>query len=254
MRVSSMPCPQPTIPRGLPGRPPTPPPPEDRTAKLIDTLKRRSSIVNMLDPVAMTLSLVSKPLETFSSVTHIAGAVFSGQTSDAQAQIESLVHRAVHPVAPYSYAYKGGQVLGAVVDGTVGALEIAQGVRHGDPYMGMMGMADVLGGTASAVVAAGFPGTSLVMTLAAAGAKSGVVLANPGGFTRVQKMKTCFDASFAVATSMLRAGVGVVPALGAQALLATTELAYMNHEGFQQGADAAIDWVGAKIYGAQEPG
>lgn len=245
MRVSSLP---PTLPRT--GAPPSPPPPpQDRTAGLIDTLKRRSSIVNMLDPAAMTLSLVAKPMETLASVAHIAGAVWTGQTADAQAQIEGLVHRAVHPPAPYSYAYKGGQVLGALVDGTVGGLEIAQGIRHKDPFMGLMGVADVLGGSASAVVAAGFPGTSLVMTLAAAGAKSTLVLAHPQGFTRVQKMKTCFDASFAVATSMLRAGVGVVPALGAQALLASAELAYMNHEGFQRTTDAAIDWAGAKLIG-----
>ena len=233
-------------PTPAPRRPPGPPSP-DPAPTLIDRLKRRSSIVNMLDPAATTLSMVMQPAATLSSLANIGQALCAGKLGLAQTHIEGLVDRGIHPPAPYSYLYTGGQVLGAVVDGTIGGLEIAQGVRTGDPFMGMMGVADLLGGSASAVVAAGFPGVSLAMTLVSAGAKSTLVLTRPAGFSRVQKMKTCFDAASAVSIAMLRAGIAVVPALGIQAALGATELLYMNSPKFQKQADSAINWVGARL-------
>lgn len=238
------------LPKGRPPRP-TPVPPEQNPApplpqkpSLIDTLKRRSSLVNMLDPAAMTLSLVTRPAEAYNALSGIATALYHGQTSVAQSHIEGLVHQAVNPRAPYSYFYRGGQVLGAVMDGTIGGLEIAEGIRTQDNFLTLMGAADMLGGTASAAVAAGFPTLSLGMTLVAAAGKSTLVLTHPAGFSRIQKMKTCFEAGMAVSTSMLRAGVAVVPALCFQTVLGGTELLYMNVPGFQKRADACIDWVG----------
>jgi hypothetical protein len=229
----------------LPRRPPGPPPP-DPAPNLIDRLKRRSSIVNMLDPAATALSMVAQPAATLSSLSKMGQALYAGNLGGAKVQVEGLVARGLNPPAPYSYFYKGGQVLGAVVDGTIGGLEIAEGIRNRDPYMGMMGVADMLGGTASAVVAAGYPGVSLAMTMVAAGAKSTLVITRPDGFSRIQKMKACFDAASAVSIAMMRAGIGVVPALGLQAALGATELLYMNSSTFQHQADAAINWVGSR--------
>jgi hypothetical protein len=62
-------------------------------------------------------------------------------------------------------------------------------------------------------------------------------------------MKTVFDAGFAVSSSMLRAGVGVVPALCIQSALGLTELAYMNHTGFREKTDQAIYWLMHKLPG-----
>lgn len=242
-RDSHKPLPEPLEPKP-PG--PGPDPVEPSYLPLIDRLKRRSGLVNMLDPMAMTLSMVTQPAATYQSLSHIAGALAGGQTQSATAEIEKLVSQAVNPRAPYSYAYRGGQILGAVMDGSIGGLEIAEGLNKRDPFLVAMGAADVLGGTSSAVVAAGYPTVSLAMTLVASGAKTALVASRPQSFTRIQIMKTCFEAGFAVSTSMLRAGVGVVPALGTQAVLGVTELLYMNVPSFQKKADVVLDWVAEK--------
>lgn len=253
MRIQRLqPSTRPTFPCKLPGssegQPPQPDPSPEPSSylPLIDRLKRRSGLVNMLDPMAMTLSLVTRPSATYQSLSHIAGALVGGQTQAATAEIERLVSQAVNPRAPYSYAYRGGQILGAVMDGSIGGLEIAEGIQKRDPFLVAMGAADVLGGTSSAVVAAGHPTVSLAMTLVASGAKTALVASRPQSFTRIQIMKTCFEAGFAVSTSMLRAGVAVVPALGAQAVLGLTEILYMNVPAFQKKADVALDWVAEK--------
>lgn len=225
---------------------PKPPTPPDRHLQQIDTLKRRSTVINLLDPVGMTLGLACTPVETLGSLQVIGSSLLHGNTGAAQSAIEGLVHRAVNPVAPFSYLYRGGQVAGALIDGTVGGLEIAQGLRTKNNPMIAMGVADFIGGTSSAAVAAGFPGTSLAMTVAAAALKTGLVVTCPQDFTQIQRMKTVFDAGFAVSTSMLRAGVAVLPALCIQSALGLTELAYMNHDGFRQKTDNAVYWLTSK--------
>lgn len=226
---------------------PTPPSPPDKNLELIDTLKRRSSLVNMLDPVGMTLGLVCTPGQTWGELSNIGGHLLHGQTGAAQTAVEGLVHRAVNPGAPFSYLYRGGQWAGAGVDGAIGVLEIRQGLKTKNAPMVAMGVADYIGGTSSAAVAAGFPGASLAMTVCAAALKTGLVACRPHDFTQIQRMKTVFDAGFAVSSSMLRAGVGVVPALCIQSALGLTELAYMNHTGFREKTDKAVYWLVGKL-------
>ena len=226
---------------------PRPPAPPDKHLQQIDALKRRSTVINLLDPIGMTLGLACTPMETLGSLKTVGSSLLHGNTAAAQSVIEGLVHRAVNPVAPFSYLYRGGQVAGAAIDGTVGGLEIAQGLRTNNNPMIAMGVADFIGGTSSAAVAAGFPGTSLAMTVAAAALKTGLVATCPQNFTQIQRMKTVFDAGFAVSTSMLRAGVFVVPALCIQSALGLTELAYMNHDGFRHKTDNAVYWLTSKL-------
>lgn len=195
----------------------------------------------------MTLGLAFTPRETLGSLQVIGSSLLQGNTVAAQSAIEGLVHRGVNPVAPFSYLYRGGQLAGAAIDGTVGCLEIAHGLRTKSNPMVAMGVADLIGGTSSAVVAAGFPGTSLAMTLAAAALKTGLVVTRPQEFTQIQRMKTVFEAGSAVSTSMLRAGVGVVPALCMQSAIGLTELIYMNHDGFRHKTDNAVYWLTSKL-------
>lgn len=243
-------APQLARPRCLPKRQAPPPPtPPDPHLQQIDKLKQRSTIVNLLDPIGMTLGLAFTPTRSWGELQTIGTHLIHGQTGAAQTAVESLVHRAVNPAAPFSYIYRAGQVAGAITDGTVGFLEIAHGVRTNNKPMMAMGVADMIGGTSSAVVAAGFPGTSLVMNITAATMKTGLVIARPHDFTQIQRMKTVFEAGFAVSSSMLRAGYGVVPALCIQSALGLTEFAYMNHTGFREKTDAAVYWLANKVHG-----
>lgn len=223
------------------------PAPPDRHLRQIDNLKRRSTVVNLLDPIGMTLGLAFTPTQTLGELQTIGAHLIQGQTAAAQTVVEGLVHRAVNPTAPFSYLYRGGQVAGALIDGTIGCLEIAHGVRTNSKPMLAMGVADLIGGTSSAVVAAGFPGTSLVMNVAAATLKTGLVITCPQDFTQIQRMKTVFEAGSTVSTGMLRAGYGVVPALCMQSALGLTEFAYMNHQGFRDKTDAAVRWLASKL-------
>ncbi len=221
-----------------PGGPATPTPGE----QLIDKLKRRSTLVNMIDPAAMTIGLLSEPITNAQAVMGIASDFWTGNTEQAKDGIKTLVERAVNPQGAMKYVYTGGQVLGAVVDGTVGSLEVVEGLKTNNSALAWMGVADFVGGTSSAAMAAGFPQVSLGLTVLAAAGKTGLVMTHPKQFSRVQIMKTCFEAGFAVGTSCLRAGVLVVPALAFQAVLGPTQLAYMNHKGFQEKVDQGIDW------------
>jgi len=227
--------------------PPTPvkPPPAGSAtlSPLIDTLKRRSTLVHMIDPAAMTIGLALEPVTNLKAAAGIATDLFAGNTEAAQVGIKALVHKAVNPQGPLKHVYTGGQVLGAVADGTIGSLEVVEGLRTGNQSLAWMGVADFVGGTSSAVMAAGFPQVSLALNVLAAAGKTSLVISQPKQFSRVQIMKTCFEAGFAVGTSCLRAGVIVVPALIFQSVLGPFQLAYMNHEGFQKKVDHTIDWA-----------
>lgn len=235
MRVQSAPRPSPPPPSGPAAHSPG--------ADLIDTLKRRSTLVNMIDPAAMTIGLALEPVTNLQAAAGIASDLFAGNTDAAQAGIKALVHKAVHPQGALQHVYTGGQVLGAVVDGTIGSLEVVEGLKTGNSSLAWMGVADFVGGTSSAVVAAGFPQLSLALNVIAAAGKTGLVISQPKQFSRIQVMKTCFEAGFAVGTSCLRAGVAVVPALCFQTVLGPFQLAYMNHEGFQKKVDQTVDWA-----------
>ena len=115
--------------------------------ELIDTLKRRSTLVNMVDPAAMTLGLISEPITNGKAVLGIASDFWAGNSEAAKDGIRTLVDRAVHPKGALQHVYTGGQVLGAIVDGTVGSLEVVEGLKTGNKSLAWMGVADFVGGS-----------------------------------------------------------------------------------------------------------
>lgn len=56
-------------------------------------------------------------------------------------------------------------------------------------------------------------------------------------------MKTLFDCSGTVASTMLKTGILPIPALIANAVIGPVQMLYMNHEGFRHRVDGLIDRV-----------
>lgn len=221
---------------------------EGRT--LADKIKQRSTLVGLVEPAGITLGLVSNPLENLESLRLIASSALHGDLGGAGREVTELVDRAMTPDGVAGLVYKSGLGLRAAVDGVVGGLELYHGIKNNDRYLRLMGVADLTSGVSTAAMAAGAPLVGLGLGLAAAAGKTYLVLKTPEEYSRIQKMKTLFDAAGAVSSGLLRSGVLIGPALVANAVLGPTQMLYMNHEGFRARADKAIDWMLDKLPGA----
>ncbi|MEW6282914.1 MAG: hypothetical protein AB1758_30155, partial [Candidatus Eremiobacterota bacterium] len=120
--------------------------------RIADEIKKRSTLVGLVEPLGVTVGLLSNPVENFHSLQTIATSLWHGDTSGAGAEIGRLVDRSMHPEGVGGVIYKSGLSLRAAVDGLVGGLEVYQGVKRRDPFLGMMGAADLVSGSASAAV------------------------------------------------------------------------------------------------------
>ncbi len=214
---------------------------------LADKIKQRSTLVGLVEPAGITLGLVSNPMENLESLRLIADAAFQGDLAGAGREVTELVDRAMAPEGVAALVYKSGLGLRAAVDGVVGGLELYHGIKNNDRYLRLMGVADLTSGASTAAMAAGAPLVGLGLGLAAAAGKTYLVLRTPDEYSRIQKMKTLFDAAGAVSSGLLRSGVLIGPALVANAVLGPTQMLYMNHEGFRARTDKAIDWMLDKL-------
>lgn len=209
----------------------------------IDTLKARSTLVGLVEPLSMAGGLAVNAGDTFSSVGTLASSLVHGDMGVAGDAMSHLVDRAFHPEGILGVTYRGGMAAEAVVGGLVGGLEIREGIKNKDSYLAWMGGADLLGSAASAATAVGSPAVGMGLSIACSAAKVALVARRPDQYSRVQKVATLFDAGGSISSAMLRAGVMVVPALVANALLGPTKMLYMNWDAFRARADRAIDWV-----------
>ena len=196
-----------------------------------------------MEPAGIVLGVATHPTENFHAVQTIAGAVFHGHLGEAGHGVSQLVDKAMHPDGVAGVVYKSGLGLRAAVDGVVGGLELYQGIQNDDQYLKWMGAADLVTCAATSSVALGAPMVGLGLGLAASAAKTYLVLANPEEYSRIQKVKTLFDAAGCVSSGMLKAGILIGPALVMNAVFGPTQMLYMNNEKFRARADQVIDWV-----------
>lgn len=210
---------------------------------LADKIKQRSTLVGLVEPAGITLGVASHPMENLASLSLIASSAFHGHLGEAGHEVSQLVDRAMNPEGAAGIIYKSGLGLRAAVDGVVGGLELYQGVKNQDKYLKWMGAADLVTCASTASVAAGQPIVGLGLGLAAAASKTYLVLRNPDEYSRIQKVKTLFDAAGTLSSGMLKAGVLIGPALVMNAVFGPTQMLYMNNEGFRKKADKVIDWV-----------
>ena len=210
---------------------------------LIDTIKRRSTLIGLVEPAAIFGSLALNGSETIHTVGDAASSLFHGDFGGAATEVQTLVGNAYHPNGVLGGVYKVGVGAQAVTGAVVGGLEIRQGIKTKDHFQTMMGAADLVGASSIAAVALGNPTVGMGLGIACSAAKVGMVLYKPERYTRIQKVDTTFGALGAVTNGMMKAGVAVVPALIAGAILGPTQMLYMNNDKFRAKADKAIDWV-----------
>ncbi len=196
-----------------------------------------------MEPAAIAGSLAMHPMDTLGSVGAAGSSLIHGDFSGAVSEVKGLVDTGYKPQGILGGVFRAGQAAQALTGGLVGTLEVRQGLKTHDGFQVAMGGADLLGAAAAASVAVGNPTVGMGISFACAAAKVGMVAFRPERYTRIQKVDTMFSAAGAVSSAMLKAGVAVVPALIANALLGPTQLLYMNCKGFQARADRAIDWV-----------
>lgn len=221
---------------------------------LIDRVKRRSTLVGLIEPAAIAGSLAMQPTQTLQAVGNAASQAFQGDLSGAAGELQGLVKSAYNPSGAMGVVYRVGQASQALAGGLVGTLEVREGLKTRDPFQIMMGGADLAGAAASASVAVGHPAVGLGLSMACSAAKVGMVAWKPDRYTRIQKVDTMFSAAGAVSSAMLRAGVAVVPALIGNALLGPTQMLYMNSDRFRARVDRAIDWVVDHVPRRKDPG
>lgn len=206
-----------------------------------DLIKERSTLVGLAEPVGVVTGLLSQPMDNLRIVGDGASALVKGDMGGVNRSIDQISERALNPTGIPGGIYHSALVLRAASGLAVGGIEVYAGMKSKNPYLTAMGGADILGGLGTAALVGDLNGLALGLNLTATVAKTGLVLAKPKEYSRTQKVKTILDAGGSAASSMIKSGIMVTPALGVAAVAGVGQIAYMNHEGFRGRVDAILD-------------
>ncbi len=219
---------------------------------VIDIIKSRSTLVGLVEPLGVTVGFLSQPMLNLTTLGDGASALFQGDWGGVGDSVGTIVHRAYNPNGIGGKIYNSGLAVSALSGAAVGGLEVYAGIKTENKYLVMMGAADLVGSTSHVATMMDFNGAAMGLSVAANMARTALVLTKPKEYSRTQKVKTILDSSGAVASSMLRNGFLVGPALGVSAVAGLGQMAYMNHEGFRTKVDGLIDKVFKKKKGIAE--
>lgn len=208
---------------------------------IVDQVKRRSTLVKLVAPIGIAIGLLEKPSILFKNLKGIGAPLIHGDPGQAKGGIETLVRRAFHVEGIGGWMYRSSLLFSAATNVGVGGFEIHQGVKHRDQYILAMGCLDLGGAASSILFVMGFPIPSLAVAIFSAATKTGLVFSRPKEYSRIQKASSLFSVVSTVNASLLRNGVGILPALASTAVQQTFELLYMNHHGFQKRVDRMVD-------------
>lgn len=213
-----------------------------RSAKeLADVVKARATLVGLIEPLGVTLGYLQTPEETFGLVKDTASAMWARDYQGMSDGIDRLAYKGYHPTGVGGAVYRSSQVMKAVTEGAVGALEIYAGVTSNDKFLTAMGGADMVEAASKAARAAQWDGVSLGLSVAANVGRTVLVASNLDKFSRTQKMKTFLDAGASVASSMVKSGFLVTPALAVMSVCGLGQLTYMNVPAVRNKIDGLLD-------------
>ena len=240
---------RPTVPKTPPAKPPQEPVeqtlPGEKAAEWADMVKRRSTLTNLVEPAGVVIGYLSNPLLNLQTLAEGGKALIKGDFGGTGKALGTLVERGYNPKGVGGALYNSAQAIQAATGAVVGGLEVYAGIKSKYHYLTMMGGADLLGAASNTALLMNLDGAAVGLSIASTVGKTALVLAKPDKFTRTQKVKTILDSSGAVASSMLKSGFLVVPALGVSAVAGIGQVAYMNHDGFRDRVDKLLD----KIFG-----
>ena len=219
------------------------------TSEVIDIIKSRSTLVGLVEPLGVTVGFLSQPMLNLETLGDGASALFRGDWGGVGDSVGTIVVRAYNPHGIGGKIYNSGLAISALSGAAVGGLEVYAGIKSENKYLVMMGAADLVGSTSHVATMMDFNGPAMGLSVAANVARTALVLTKPEHYSRTQKVKTILDSSGAVASSMLKNGFLVGPALGVSAVAGIGQMAYMNHEGFRTKVDGLIDKVFKKKKG-----
>lgn len=219
---------------------------------VIDEIKSRSTLVGLVEPLGVTVGFLSQPMLNLGTLGDGASALFQGDWGGVGDSVNTIVDRAYNPHGLGGKIYNSGLAISALSGAAVGGLEVYAGIKSENKYLVMMGAADLVGSTSHVATMMDFNGPAMGLSVAANVARTALVLTKPEEYSRTQKVKTILDSGGAVASSMLKNGFLVGPALGVSAVAGIGQMAYMNHEGFRTKVDSLIDKVFKKKKGIAE--
>jgi hypothetical protein len=210
---------------------------------VVDVIKRRSTLVDAVEPLSMAGGLAEHPMRTWSALKGMGSELMHGQVSKLAHDAGQFEVTTAHPDGIAGFAYKNALFVTTGIDSLVGGIEIYQGVKAHDKYLCFMGGADLM--AAGSACAFGLSGSTAAMGLgiASAATMAALVLARPKEYSHVQKVMAVTDAIATVPTVMLKAGFLPVPAMIADAVVSPAVMLYMNNSWVREHLDKAGAWV-----------
>ena len=210
---------------------------------LVDELKKRSTLVGLVQPAGIVVGLASHPIANAEALGQVASLAVHGQIGAAAGALNRFASHAVRPTGIGGVINGSTLGLQTVANAGIGSVELYQGLRNKDHALVYMGGADLLAGAASATQMAGAGLPAMGLALAAAATKVTLVTVHHGDYSRIQKAKVLFDAAGSISSAALRSGLAPLPGLVGNLVFGPGQMLYMNNAKVRAKVDHVIDWT-----------
>jgi hypothetical protein len=213
------------------------------TSDSVDSIKRRATLVDLVEPLAMVGGLAEHPVNTLKALQGMGSSLAHGDLTTLGQQFSRFEVSTTHPQGIAGLAYKNSLFVSTGVYGLVGGAEIVEGAKAHDKYLALMGGADLMAagsecafGLSSAPVAIGL-GIASAVSLAA------LVLGRPRHYSHMQKVIALGNAASTIPAVLLQAGRMPVPATIAAAIISPAVMLYANSSWARTHIDQGTAWV-----------
>lgn len=220
----------------------------DRAARIqhgrdaADHFTRLETLAEVVEPIGMAVGVATHAGDVWKAVGDIAHNTAQGNFGAATAQTSDLVKNVADPEGGAGeFIHKAGQVMSAVSRGALGGMEIHQAIKNRDLPMGILGGAQVAMGLSAAAASLHLFGPALGLCALSAATKTGMMLARPDDYSRLQKVTTACEVAETVGETLLEAGIVPLAALALRVGAPIASALYANHHGVEARVNQGID-------------